>query len=243
MRKRRTTSGLGQLLAGVRGKRARIVAEHIANHGSVTTNQLRDLYGYGHPPRAKQDLQEQGIPIETFFLKNKQGRRIAGYHFGDISSVRDGRFEGRRALPMALKEVLLDRQARRCAICMAGLPGRYLQIDHRVPYGIAGEHDTSALNPGLLMLLCTSCNRAKSWSCEHCPNWLGRKDPRVCRSCYWSSPESYKHAATVDIRRLDVTWAGDEVPAYERLAEAARRIGHPLPDFVKDALARFFPNP
>lgn len=43
---------------------------------------------------------------------------------------------------------------------------RDLQIDHRVPYEVAGE--SNELKTEDFMLLCGSANRAKSWSCEHC---------------------------------------------------------------------------
>jgi transcription initiation factor IIE alpha subunit len=33
-------------------KRARRIVEHILKHGQVTTDELRELYGYQHPPRA-----------------------------------------------------------------------------------------------------------------------------------------------------------------------------------------------
>jgi len=63
--------------------------------------------------------------------------------------------------------------------------------------------------------VCGSCNRAKSWSCEHCPNGLETKDPKICAVCYWASPLKYTHVATLDIRRLDLTWTGTEVPDYD----------------------------
>ena len=49
-----------------------------------------------------------------------------------------------------------------------------LQIDHRVPDEIAGDTDVEP-NPDDFMLLSTSANRAKSWSCEHCENWNNEK--------------------------------------------------------------------
>ena len=92
---------------------------------------------------------------------------------------------------------------------------RYLQVDHRVPFPISG--DINDKEPSNFMLLCGSCNRSKSWSCEHCPNWKN-KDADVCKTCYWANPESHTHVATVNTRRLDVTWQGDEVPHTPRLS-------------------------
>ena len=50
-------------LAAVTGKRARIVINHILKHGSITTDDLKEQYGYDHPPRAIKDVSDQGIPL------------------------------------------------------------------------------------------------------------------------------------------------------------------------------------
>ena len=86
------------------------------------------------------------------------------------------------------------------------------------------------------MLLCPSANRAKSWSCEHCPNWV-TKDPATCKLCYWAYPESYSHVATREVRRLDVMWTGEEVEVYDGLSEGAAQRGIDMPDYVKEVLA------
>jgi hypothetical protein len=73
------------------------------------------------------------------------------------------------------------------------------------------------------MLLCSECNRAKSWACEHCENWQTHKQAETCATCYWAQPQSYQHIAMQLARRLDLTWRGDKVGVYEhfrRLAEA-----------------------
>ena len=54
------------LLNSVQNKRARTVVDHILEHGQVTTEELKERYGYNHPPRAARDVREQGIPLETF---------------------------------------------------------------------------------------------------------------------------------------------------------------------------------
>ena len=36
----------------VRAKRPRTVIQHILQHGFITTEELSELYGYDHPPRA-----------------------------------------------------------------------------------------------------------------------------------------------------------------------------------------------
>ena len=218
------------------------MAAHIAKHGSITTDVLRDTYGYGHPPRAKQDLQEQGIPIETFFVKNEQGRRIAEYKFGDLSMVIRGRFKGRQAFPKTLKKELVDLQGQACGVCLSKMEIRYLQIDHRVPYEISGEVPLDRRTTADFMLVCTSCNRAKSWSCEHCQNFLQHKVPSICSCCYWANSTCYTHVSTLETRRLDIVWTGAEAADFDAMACKARELAQGLPDFVRRVLAKAIKN-
>ena len=171
-------------LKSVTAKRAKTVIDHILKHGLITTEELSSTYGYDHPPRAVRDVREYGIPIETFRAKAQNGRSIAAYRFGDPTQVRAGRNGGRTAWPKQFKEQLADTGGRHCAICLAEYELRYLQIDHRVPFEVAGEPE-GIQQPSDFMLVCGSCNRAKSWSCEHCSNWRETHDESVCRSCYW----------------------------------------------------------
>ena len=113
---------------------------------------------------------------------------------------------------------------------------RDLQIDHRVPYEVAGDSDE--LKTEDFMLLCGSANRAKSWSCEHCENWKNIKDRNICLSCYWAYPEKYSHVAMRQIRRIDLVWEGDEVTRYEKLKNDANEAGLTIPQFVKDVLSK-----
>lgn len=216
--------------------RPRKVIEHILEHGSVTTEELRTLYGYDHPPRAARDVREQGIPLETFRVRNAQGRSIAAYRFGDPTNVLADRIGGRRAFSREFKQRLLDSSNGRCYVCSQSYEPRYLQIDHRVPYEVSGEPAGAERQVEEYMLLCGSCNRAKSWSCEHCPNWLEEKSSDICNACYWGRPESYSHIALRQIRRLDIVWSGDEVERYERLRRRAEALHQQLPGYVKAVL-------
>jgi hypothetical protein len=83
---------------------------------------------------------------------------------------------------------------------------------------------------------CGSCNRAKSWSCEHCKNLVTDKNPKVCLTCYWGSPEKYEHVAMEDVRRLDVLWQGKEVQDFDAMRNVASKAGIELPIYVKRAL-------
>jgi hypothetical protein len=134
------------------------------------------------------------------------------------------------------KIALIDNSGGRCAICSEAFEERYLQIDHRIPYEVAGDVAFDESDLASYMLLDGSCNRAKSWSCEHCPNSSGARSPEVCMGCYWASPESYTHVATQDARRLDLTWIGDETKVYDRLKSQAGSAKETMPEFVKRIL-------
>ena len=126
----------------------------------------------------------------------------------------------------------------RCHICFQAYQERYLQIDHRIPYEVAGdikfdEHDVSSY-----MLLCGSCNRAKSWSCEHCHNWTDLRVRQTCGSCYWASPEIYRHIAMQDARRVDLVWLEEEVEVYDKLQAKAGATSEAMPDYVKALLRK-----
>jgi len=54
-----------KLLHSVKAKRPRTVIEHILKHGQISTEELKDIYGYNHPPRAIRDVREHGIPVHS----------------------------------------------------------------------------------------------------------------------------------------------------------------------------------
>ena len=228
-----------RLLDSVTAKRPRTVIEHIRKHGQVTTEELQSTYGYNHPPRAIRDVRELGIPIVTVRVTGSDGRSIAAYRFGDPEDVR-AVMTGRTAVSAGLKKQLVDRYGAKCNIYREAFPMGELQVDHRVPFEIAGD-DATSREPEQYMLLCASANRAKSWSCENCQNW-SQRDPETCKSCYWAFPESYTHVAMREIRRLDILWRDEEVPEYERLRCAASESRQEMPDFVKNALRRVLPD-
>ena len=231
-----TEEVIERILQSIKNRRARIVIEHILKHGYITTEDLEN-YGYKHPPRAARDVREAGVPLKTFRVKSSDGSRtIAAYKFGDLSEIRAGRLQGRRVFPRKLKKKLYEANNGRCAVCSGHFEFRYLQVDHRIPYEIAAEAEPANLSN--FMLLCGSCNRAKSWSCEHCLNW-DVQSPEKCAECYWASPENYTHIALVDVRRIDVLFAGsEEIDVYERLKEQAGKKGLAIPDYVKRILEK-----
>lgn len=205
----RYSKSLLRLCESVTAKRPRTVIDHILKHGHITTQELRDIYGYNHPPRAARDVKEHGIPLERFSVVGSDGRRIAAYRFSTGGAVRLRRFSGRTALGKRIKAELIRLYGARCFIYSEPMSEQELQIDHRIPYAIAGE--SRQMKPEEFMLLCGSANRAKSWCCEHCENWRRLKRKDICALCYWAYPEHYDHVAMNARRRLDLMWQGDEV--------------------------------
>lgn len=221
------------LIRQLKNKRAKIVAEHLLKYGSISTEEITTLYGYKHPPRAVRDLREAGIPIQTISAIDADGKTIAAYQLGNLEDIRQGRLAGRKTFPKTLKKQLFQTQAGRCAICNSVWEMRYLQIDHRIPYEIGGDDPTNDVNA--YQLVCAECNRAKSWSCEHCPNF-SQKDKEVCGQCYWASPTDYQHIATSMMKRLVITWEADEITDFEALRQQAEKAQVELVSYIKNRL-------
>lgn len=228
-----------QKLQAVTNKRAKVVIDHILAHGFITTEDLEKTYGYNHPPRATRDVRELGIPLKTFRVKSSDGRSIAAYKFGNLDDIESGKLGGRKVFSKQLKDTLYDIQEEKCAVCIGYYEKRYLQVDHRVPYEITGDIDRLERNAKDYMLLCAACNRAKSWSCEHCPNWQ-TKSSKICSQCYWSSPYEYTHVALREIRRTDILWDSEEIHIYNELKETAQKADFAVPDFVKEIVKEHF---
>lgn len=229
------------LCQSVTAKRPKTVITNILKRGQITTEELKNLYGYNHPPRAARDVKEHGIAIERITVVGTDGRKIAAYRFGDTTNLKVRRFDGRTGLSKQIKDTLIAKYGCRCFIYLEEMTEAALQIDHRVPFEVAGESAT--MSPEDFMLLCGSANRAKSWSCEHCENWRSQKDREVCLTCYWAYPENHTHVAMKQLRRVDLLWQGDETAQYERLKADAAEAGMAIPDFVKEVLRRAIVTP
>jgi hypothetical protein len=238
MSKLRLSAEFIRLCRAVTAKRPKTVVNHILKHGFITTEELKDKYGYNHPPRAVRDVKENGIPIEMFRVIGGDGRKIAAYRFGDPKSARFGRQAGRTVLGKQLKQRLLDLHGARCAIYLESFPENELQIDHRIPFEVLGDDHSSGQKPDDYMLLCGSANRAKSWSCEHCVNWQELKRAEICRSCYWAYPDQYTHIAMREARRADILWTGGEIEDYEKLRRRTTALQRNIPSYVKEIVAR-----
>lgn len=230
---KKPSEALLELCLSVTAKRPKTVIDHILEHGFITTEELKEKYGYNHPPRAVRDVRENGIPIETFRVTGSDGRKIAAYRFGEYDKQRVKKLTGRTGLSKKIREALIQKYGCKCFIYLEEVDERELQIDHRVPFEVGGDGDGDELDADDFMLLSASANRAKSWSCEHCENWKGLKDKRVCLSCYWAYPENYTHIAMRQIRRIDLLWEGDEVAIYESLKAQVVSLDQEIPAFVK----------
>lgn len=226
-----------EFLKSVRGKRSKIVVNHILTYGFITTEELEANYGYKHPPRAVRDVREQGVPIETFIVESSDGRKIAAYRFGKPTEIQQARIGGRRGFSKHFRAGLLVHYGSKCAICGQPLEPHQLQIDHRVPYEISGDSLPQERSFVDYMLVCGSCNRAKSWTCEHCPNFTSRLVD-VCQTCYWADPEHYEHVALRRIRRLDIVWTEDELADFEEIRRRAASSNTTLQQYIKVLLVR-----
>jgi hypothetical protein len=140
-----------------------------------------------------------------------------------------------------LKGELVEKYGPKCNIYMQSFPIRELQIDHRIPFEIAGDSVDSSNNIEEYMLLCASANRSKSWSCEHCLNWE-HKEIATCKACYWAYPELYEHIAMRNVRRIDLLWSDEEITEYNKVIEGAEENQIDAPEYVKTLLRKHFEN-
>jgi hypothetical protein len=238
MSKRKLPEKFIERCKAISAKRPKTVIDHILKHGFITTEDLKVQYGYNHPPRAARDVHELGIPLESFRVEGSDGKKIAAYRFGDPEKARFTKLAGRTAFSRELKIKLMAKDGAKCAIYLENLPVQNLQIDHRVPFEVTGDDSDRKNNPEDFMLLSGSANRAKSWSCEHCANWLDIKDPDICKKCYWAYPDSYEHVAMKQIRRADILWSDDEVTIYDHLKKRTLELQKDLPAYIKDLLEK-----
>lgn len=215
---------------GVTNKRARFVLDSIIKNGSISTLELQRA-GYDHPPRAARDVVELGFAIKRVKAKRPDGQTIAAYVFDEREL--DPAKTGRIVLAKKEREAIIESKGSKCNFCGAT---NNLQLDHRLPYQVAGESQIDEDDP--YQVLDGSCNRKKSWSCEHCPNWTEQKDFGVCRSCYWAYPDSYTHVAMRPERRVELVWSGNEVAMYERISRLAHKNGRTVPDEIKTVIAQ-----
>ena len=238
MGKKKYPKEFENLLDSVKAKRPKTVIDHIRKHGHITTEELKNIYGYNHPPRAARDVREHGIPLETFKVRGSEGRKIGAYRFGDPKKARYSALSGRTVLSKEIKKKLIEKYGSKCFIYLEKMDEREIQIDHRIPFEVAGDKKIDEQNFDDFMLLSGSANRAKSWSCEHCENWIDLKKSEICSYCYWAFPENYNHIATKQIRRVDILWQGKDIEQYEALKKQSLEMEKDMPPFIKEIIER-----
>jgi hypothetical protein len=209
----------------ITNKRARVVLDALVEKGSISTTELQKA-GYDHPPRAARDVVEVGIALKRVAIKRDDGQRIASYIFDEREL--DPSKTGRIVIAKKERDAIIERKGSKCNLCNGATN---LQLDHRIPFEVAGESQRNEDDP--YQVLDGSCNRKKSWECEHCQNWLEVKDFNVCSSCYWANPDGYTHVASRPERRVDLIWTGDEVRTFETIKSSANRNGRTLCDEIK----------
>lgn len=222
-------------LNAITDKRPSTVIQHIIKYGYITTGELVSKYGYEHAPRAARDVRERGVNLVTYRVKSSDGRNIAAYKFGEPVFIDNkiSKVGGRTALSQALKKALIDKYGAVCFVYLQSMEERLLQIDHRIPYEIGGELDD---NIDCYMLLSPSANRAKSWTCEHCPNWT-RKNLEFCSNCFWAHPENYTHIAGREERQIVITFSDNEIDDYNQLISLVGK--EKAEDKIKELISEF----
>jgi hypothetical protein len=218
-----------QRVKAVKNKRARYVLDEIVKNGSISTIQLKEA-GYDHPPRAARDAVELGFALTRVKAKRPDGQSIAAYVFDEREL--DPNLTGRVVLAKKERDLIIERKGSKCNLCAAI---HNIQVDHRIPFQVAGESQRDEADP--YQLLDGACNRKKSWACEHCENWLKLKDFDLCLSCYWANPDTYSHVAMQAERRVDIVWKGEEVSVFERLKRTAGRNKRSVAEEIKTMIA------
>lgn len=117
----------------ITNRRARVVPDALVKKGSVSTTELQAA-GYDHPPRAARDVVELGIALKRVTIKRKDGQRIASYVFDEREL--DPSKTGRVVLAKKEREAIIERNGSKCGFC--GCKSN-LQVDHKIPYEVAGE--------------------------------------------------------------------------------------------------------
>jgi hypothetical protein len=213
-------------------KRAVTAVRIMLEQGSVTTGDL-NAAGYDHPPRAIGDVKDNGIPVVKVNIRKSDGKLMASYSLGSAADLRAAQ-QGRANFSKKFRKAMLDRYGAVDNVTGAHRDAKLLQIDHRIPYRVAG--DIGAADVEAYMLLEATTQRSKSWSCENCENFKKLLDPTICQGCFWAFPEAYLHVAMMEVRRTDIVWQGDDVALHDALKMVADEEGKSVSALVIDLL-------
>ena len=64
------------------------------------------------------------------------------------------------------------------------------------------------------------------------------REKAICLRCYWAYPEDYDHIAMKQLRRIDISWEGEEVAVYDKMKAEAAKQHKEIPKYVKDIIER-----
>lgn len=157
---------------------------------------------------------------------------MARYSLGTAEQIRVGQI-GRTSFSKKFKDALLAEYGPFDGITGAQHEPRALQIDHRIPYRVAGDAGLATNDVTAFMLLDAKSNRIKGFSCQNCPNFVDLRDTLICKTCFWAHPEEYLHVAMQDIRRVEIVWQGAEVADYTKLKHQAEQDGVSVQELLK----------
>lgn len=89
--------------------------------------------------------------METFPVTGSDGRKIGAYRFSDPTKARFTRLSGRTAFAKSLRAELIALHGSRCAIYLEEFDPKELQIDHRIPFEVAGDNKVDKNDPSQYM--------------------------------------------------------------------------------------------
>ncbi len=216
------------------GARASKALRAMLEKGSVTTAELLAM-GYKHAPRARMDVVDNGFTVKTTMVRDADGSRMASYSLSSEAELRETQ-QGRSIIPKVFKAKLVEKYGEFDRLTGWQVTARALQVDHRIPYQIGGDDGLKNQDLSAFMLLTGSSQRAKSFSCERCPNFLKLKDPTVCATCYWAYPESYQHIAMRQVRQIQIVWQDEEADQFDRVKARLTAEGRSVADAAKALL-------
>jgi hypothetical protein len=181
------------------------------------------------------DCVDNGFPIKTTMVKGSDGSRMASYSLLSEAELRETQ-NGRSIIPKAFKAKLIAHYGEYDRITGWQVTARALQVDHRIPYQVGGDVGLESEDVNAFMLLTGSSQRAKSFSCEQCPNFLELKDPKVCGTCYWAFPEQYQHIGMRQVRQVELVWQDEEAEAFDRIQAKLAAEGRTVEEAAKALL-------
>ena len=216
----------------VTAKRAKTVIDHILKHGHITTEELKNLYGYNHPPRAVRDVREQGIPLETFRMHGQRQPKPRGLPLRRPFQDSAGTLAGRKCFCKEFRERHWSNVTAASVACVLTTPSPCMQstIGAHMKWVAGGgvRHRGFNLDGGLMrqVLVLRALQQLD-----------GETGPEGSYDVlFGASPASYRHIAMRPVRRLELVWTEQEVAGFDKLSKAAQKRGMPLPDFIKTLL-------